>query len=115
MFYLLKIEVRLSFWNTCNSFSTTIEAASHPHLKGTHSPYHTPISTPLSTPQRTPVGSPTGSPKASHKIWPFADKHAFGSESGYQNINVHEIVEQLSQSENLNEQADIIHYLYMKK
>ena len=39
----------------------------------------------------------------------------FASDSAYQNINLHEIVEQLSQSENLNEQADIIHYLYVKK
>lgn len=90
------------------------EGVTHPHLRGSVSPYHTPHGTPQGTPQRTPVGSPTGSPKLGHKIWPFADKHAF-AESGYDNINVHEIVEQLSQSENLNEQADIIHYLYVKQ
>ena len=109
--YLLYIVVSvvLIFVFSCSC----VEAATHPHLRGTHSPHHTPHGTPHGTPQRTPVASPTGSPKLGHKMWPFADKHF--AETGYDNINVHEIVEQLSQSENLNEQADIIHYLYVKQ
>ncbi|XP_052792707.1 phosphorylase b kinase regulatory subunit alpha, skeletal muscle isoform-like isoform X5 [Mya arenaria] len=82
----------------------TNEELSHPHLKGTHSPFQSPYGTPHT--------SPPSSPKASHRAWPHMDK--FSKDATYQNVNVHEIVQQLALSENLNEQADIIHYLYVK-
>ncbi|WAQ98636.1 KPB2-like protein [Mya arenaria] len=91
------------------SRSITVDAQdvpelSHPHLKGTHSPFQSPYGTPHT--------SPPSSPKASHRAWPHMDK--FSKDATYQNVNVHEIVQQLALSENLNEQADIIHYLYVK-
>ncbi|KAL4230406.1 Phosphorylase b kinase regulatory subunit alpha [Mactra antiquata] len=68
--------------------------SSHPHLKGS-----------------SPCASPSSSPKFHHKLW----QHAFTQDNNYEHVNEHELVEQLSQSENLNEQADIIHFLYVKK
>ncbi|XP_052282161.1 phosphorylase b kinase regulatory subunit alpha, liver isoform-like isoform X7 [Dreissena polymorpha] len=84
----------------------TSEELAHPHLKGNGR-------SPMCTPNRSPVQSPMGSPKAQHRLWPFMDK--FNNDSSYNNVDVHELVDQLSQSENLNEQADIIHYLYIKQ
>ena len=68
------------------------------HLKGDHSP--------------SPMPSPCSSPKLT-RMW-FTERH-FGQENNYENVNVQEMVEQLASTENLQEQADIIHFLYMKK
>ena len=84
-------------------------AGGHPdgvpyHLKGDHTPIHTP----------SPMPSPSSSPKLSRMWFGITDRH-FGQENNYENVNVQEMVEQLASTENLQEQADIIHFLFMKK
>lgn len=49
--------------------------------------------------------SPVGSP--------IFTRHKFGFSS--ETINQAELIEQLNQTESLHEQADIVHYLVMKK
>ncbi|XP_060588940.1 probable phosphorylase b kinase regulatory subunit alpha isoform X4 [Ruditapes philippinarum] len=86
------------------------EESSHHHLKDA-----SPWASPAPSPVPSPKASPQGSPKLQRKKWAFSEKHAFTQENNYESVNAHELVEQLAQSENLQEQADIIHYLYMKK
>ncbi|KAL5012659.1 hypothetical protein ScPMuIL_011210 [Solemya velum] len=56
----------------------------------------------------SPVDTPPGSPKSQRK------RH-FQEGNHYENVNITELIEQLSQVENLQEQADIVHYLFVAK
>jgi hypothetical protein len=68
----------------------------HSHLKGGLHP------NPYDTDK---ASSPVGSP--------IVTRHKFGFSS--ETINQTELIEQLNQTEILHEQADIVHYLVMKK
>ncbi|XP_067663658.1 probable phosphorylase b kinase regulatory subunit alpha isoform X3 [Haliotis asinina] len=82
-----------------SSFSEDMEFRHlHMHLKESKESLH-------GSSNLTPSSSPHASPTAHRKR--LMDTH--------EDINIDELVETLSQSENLQEQADIIHYLYIHK
>ncbi|XP_071088484.1 probable phosphorylase b kinase regulatory subunit alpha isoform X8 [Haliotis cracherodii] len=70
----------------------------HMHLKESRESLHAP-------PSSSPLGSPQASPTGHRKR--LVDTQ--------EEINITELVETLSHTENLQEQADIIHYLYIQK
>ncbi|XP_046368664.1 probable phosphorylase b kinase regulatory subunit alpha isoform X4 [Haliotis rufescens] len=70
----------------------------HMHLKESRESLHAP-------PSSSPLGSPQASPTGHRKR--LVDTQ--------EEINITELVDTLSQTENLQEQADIIHYLYIQK
>ncbi|KAK3100518.1 hypothetical protein FSP39_021212 [Pinctada imbricata] len=72
----------------------------HLHLKGIHQPVSI-------EPQLSPVGSPSLRRAFMH----HADFHP----GTHENVNIPDLVDQLNTTEVLNEQADIIHYLFLKK
>ncbi|ESO88485.1 hypothetical protein LOTGIDRAFT_179098 [Lottia gigantea] len=63
------------------------------------------------SPEGTPSHSPGVSPQPRRKHYTSLTE----TQNNNENINVQELVESLQNTENLNEQADIIHYLYMAK
>ncbi|KAL3879258.1 hypothetical protein ACJMK2_031560 [Sinanodonta woodiana] len=62
----------------------------------------------------SPCPSPKGSPTMQRKYL-FMDPKHFHSDVEYENVNVTELLEQLNQTEVLSEQADVIHFLFVKK